>query len=103
VSSDGDSRTILQNPNISQFQSAESVHVLAFTSHGELIVAESEGSFTLEEWDEVHDVGKRLCWTGPEQESDSMHEGLDEKDGSVMRFARSVLEQKVENDLKWKS
>jgi len=80
------------------------VHVLAFTSHGELIVAESEGSFSTEEWDQVHDVGKRLCYSTFEEVDDSMEdEGLDERAGGMSLFVKSIIKEKVDRDLHWKA
>ena len=92
---------ILRNPNLEELQIADSVHVLAFTSHGELLVAESEGCFTLEEWNGIHDVGRRICCD--ETEEDAMQDDvLDEKAGGMMNFVKSVLAEKVKQDLQWK-
>jgi len=74
---------------------------LAFTSQGELIVAESEGSFTMEDWDEVHDIGKRLCCDEVD-DNPMQDEALEEKNGGMMGFVKSVLKEKVGDDLYWK-
>jgi exosome complex component RRP46 len=67
-----------------------------------LLVAESEGSFTLEDWDEVYQIGKALCCGGVETSDDyaMQADGLGET--GYMRFIRSTLDEKVSNDLYWK-
>lgn len=99
VTSVGSSRsTILENPSISQIQSANSVHVLAFTSHGDLLVAESEGSFDLKIWDEIFEAGKAICCDNLE----TSHKGSGETGGGLATFIQSTLQQKAMGDLYWK-
>ena len=100
VNSKGTSRSIIRNPTLLQSQSADSVHVLAFTSHGELLVAESEGNFTLEDWEEVYEVGKEMCCDS--SVSNDMQDGGMESSGDMMRFIKSSLQAKVAADLHWK-
>ena len=104
INSDGSTRNIIRNPTLQEFQGANSVHVLAFTSHGQLLVAESEGSFTLEDWDEVYEIGKGLCCYGIETGDDNIMqgEGLEGNTGGMMTFVKSALEEKVSADLHWK-
>lgn len=93
---------ILRNPTIQEYQSADSVHVLAFASHGELLVAESEGNFTMDEWNEIYAVGRRIC-TDETSTKDAMQDDtLEERAGGMMTFVKSVLEEKVNQDLNWK-
>jgi exosome complex component RRP46 len=104
VTSTGKSRTLLRSPSPLEFQEADSVHVLAFTSHGNLLVAESEGSFTINDWEELYEVGKRLCCDEVETGDDNTMQdgGLSENGGEMMRFVKSILKEKVQNDLYWK-
>lgn len=97
--------TIIENPTPLDCQDAASVHVLAFTSHGELLVAESEGSFDLDEWEEVYEHGKGLCCKGHGlAEDETMQEdGLEnEAPSSMMMFVKSAVQEKVATDLHWK-
>jgi len=88
------SEGIVKSPTLLELQGAASIHVMAFTSQGELLVAESEGIFTMQEWTGIHDVGQRIC-------CDETN-GLDEDAGRMMKFVKSVLGQKVKQDLQWK-
>lgn len=102
VASVTNSRTILHRPG--PYEEVDSVHVLAFTSQGELLVAESEGSFTIDDWEELHGEGKRICHDQDQTEDDNaMQHGEDVEDGGeMMRFVKSVLKEKVQKDLHWR-
>ncbi|CZT08455.1 hypothetical protein WAI453_007239 [Rhynchosporium graminicola] len=104
LTSDGSSKRIVVNPTLLESEAASSVHVMAFTSHGDLLVAESEGDFTLREWEAVHDAAKSFC-CDESQTSGARHvaqDEMDEKNGNMMMFVQSTLEDKVESDLQWK-
>ncbi|TVY14487.1 Exosome complex component rrp46 [Lachnellula arida] len=100
LNSNGKPRTTFEAPTVVQFQAADSVHVLAFTSQGELLVAESEGVFTLEDWDEVYETAKALCCD--ETAGEVIMQGEADDKGSLMGFVKSTLEEKVTKDLHWK-
>ncbi len=104
LTSDGSTRSIIRNPTVLQSESADSVHVLAFTSHGDLLVAESEGSFTLEDWDTVYEAGKAICCDDSKINADhSMQDGgFGDEKGGMMNFVKSTLRTKVNADLHWK-
>ncbi len=77
---------------------------MAFTSHDELLLAESEGDFTVQEWDDIYETAKGICChSAPAKEGMAMV--LDDEDagGPDMRqFLRSAMASKVAADLHWK-
>ncbi|KAK4231747.1 exosome complex component RRP46 [Podospora fimiseda] len=100
---DGVKRTVV-DPSPREIEIARSVHVLAFTSHDELLLAESEGDFIVKEWDEVYETAKKICCHSAPAD-DGMQMALDEEAaaGPDMRhFLRSTMESKVAADLYWK-
>jgi exosome complex component RRP46 len=101
---DGTANSIIRNPTLVQSQSADSIHVLAFTSHGDLLVAESEGNFTIGDWDEVYEAGRAICCEDSKQadEHEMQDEGLVEKAGGMQTFIKSTLQAKITADLHWK-
>jgi exosome complex component RRP46 len=99
LTSDGTAKRIIQNPTLIQSQSADSLHVLAFTSQGDLLVAESEGSFAIGDWDDLYEAGKAICCNETEQADD--HEMVG-KDGGMQTFVKSILKSKIAADLHWK-
>ena len=92
----------LKDSQLASIRAASSVHVMAFTSHGDLLVAESEGDFTLQDWEAVHDAAKAICCDDSNTSGDMGDEGMGEKNGSLMMFVKSTLEDKIESDLHWK-
>jgi len=55
--------------------------VLAFTSHDELLLAQSEGDFTVKEWDQVYEVAKNECCR-PSSGGGGMDMMVDSADGA---------------------
>ncbi|EAQ93616.1 hypothetical protein CHGG_01851 [Chaetomium globosum CBS 148.51] len=103
VHQDGAKKTVV-DPSQREVETASSVHVLAFTSHNGLLLAESEGDFTVGEWDDVYETAKGICCR-----STSVKEGtamvLDDEEPSatdMRQFLRSTMESKVAADLHWK-
>ena len=95
-------RTVV-DPSPKDVEGAQSIHALAFTSRDELLLSESEGGFTLQEWDDVYDAAKRICC-----ESGAGNAGinmmLDDDFGRphMRHLLRSTLEAQVAADLHWK-
>ncbi|KAK3328833.1 hypothetical protein B0H66DRAFT_2439 [Apodospora peruviana] len=100
------SKKLVVDPSPRELEAAQSVHVLAFTSQGELLLAESEGDFTVEEWDEVYETAEDVCCKSETSKSD-VDMMLDDDDddagpADMHQFIRSTLEDKVAADLHWK-
>jgi exosome complex component RRP46 len=77
---------------------------MAFTSQGKLLVAESEGKFTIEDWTEIHNVAENICCDRVDMTEDDAMEGYEPQGRSegMMSFVKSTLEQKVTANLQWK-
>ena len=52
---------LIQDPSRKQIETATSLHVLSFSSHGDLLVVESEGKFSIDDWDTVFTKAKQVC------------------------------------------
>ena len=98
---DGDGK-IKVDPTIAEASGASSLHILGFTSNNELLLAESEGSFTAEEWSQVLQAGQRVCCQqrGTSLDTAMGNDGVEP--GSIRDFMRSVMETKTAADLHWK-
>lgn len=95
---------ITMDPSPREADKSRSVHVLAFTPSSELLLAESEGDFTMTEWDQVYETSRSAC-CGVADDGNGIHAVLDEaqQSGPDMRqFVRSAAESKVAADLYWK-
>lgn len=100
INADGKSPKLIKNPSLNEFESASSVHVLAFTSQGELLVAESQGTFMMEDWDEVFETGKALCHAEHNKIAHNDMQGV-EGEGDILEFVKSAMKEKVAQDLHW--
>lgn len=93
---------IISDPDTREAEQASSLHVMAFTSSKELLLVESEGSFTESQWDAVLKAGEQLCCREDSKDLDqTMHDGELES-ASIKSFIRSVMETKTAGDLHWK-
>ncbi|KAM5356060.1 hypothetical protein ACJ41O_002706 [Fusarium nematophilum] len=95
-------KDIIIDPTAVEADRAKSVHALGFTSQDELILSESEGSFTPDEWAKVLQLGQRVCCEHEQPGSDTAMSGNDLGSKSIRQFIRSVMEAKVAEDLYWK-
>jgi exosome complex component RRP46 len=89
---------IIKYPTLPQIQVAESIHVFAFTANGDLLVAESEGEFDMDGWDEVFEEAKRVC-SGTEKRMD---ESGTDKSGAMAQFVKNTMQEKAQADVHWK-
>lgn len=77
--------------------------MFAFTSQDELLLAESEGDFTMQDWDRAHAAAQRICCEPGKKSGIEMVLDDEKRDGPDMRhFLRSTMEAKVTADLHWK-
>lgn len=84
---------------------ARSLHVLGFTSRGEVVLVESEGSFTLEEWENVEALARVACLGGGGG-SDDVKMQDSEVDGaakSLQEAFRDAVEARVMADERWRA
>lgn len=79
---------------------AKSLHVLGFTSDEDLLLVESQGTFTTAEWTEVLKSGLLVCCSdevslGGKLQGDAGATG-------VKDFVRRTMETKIQAEMAWK-
>ena len=86
--------TIIADPSISNLESARSMHVFAFGSQGDLLLSESQGAFTIDEWDRIEGVARGKCV-----------EALQGRDveGVLQQKLRATISNRVTADERWKT
>lgn len=95
---------ILSNPVARDLRLANSVHVLAFSSLGKMILAQSEGNFSIDDWETVHSRARQTCLG-----SDSAQDHGDdvsmtsEQDESLQEKLRDAVGRKVSKEQAWKT
>lgn len=97
---------IIVDPSVVEASRAKSVHTLGFTSDDDLLLVESEGAFSPEEWAKVLWAGEQVCcMTARDSSGDAK---MDDGDAgalqsvSIRDFIRSVMESKLAEDLAWR-
>lgn len=105
IAVDSSSR-LVQDPSIQQLREAESVHVLAFSSHGDLLVVESEGEFDIDIWEAVVHKAKQIC-RGDKNDDDDNDEdqnmNIDSEERRTLEDTlRDTIREKVVREQLWK-
>ena len=92
------------DPSVKRIKLASSIHVLAFSSHGDLLVVESEGHFTIDTWNKVHQKARLICHgeNGDESESEDVSMNSDD-DLNLETVLKDAVERKVANEQRWKT
>lgn len=94
---DFDDKAIV-TPSTKQIAAAKSAHVFAFSSFGDVLVAESEGSFEIDEWEAACEEARRLCV----KDGESV---IMEEDGRVnlQDFVKGAVEGEVRRANAWRN
>jgi exosome complex component RRP46 len=91
--------TTREHPTIKEINVAKSLHVLSFSSKQELLLAASEGRFTIDEWEVIEEKARIICLG----DADTMADDDDEVQKSVQDGLKSTIEEKVRRDERWKN
>jgi exosome complex component RRP46 len=97
------------DPTPRQLEESLSCHVFAFTSQDRLLLTESEGDFSFDEWDRAYQTARRICCGSSTEDpsldlvmgSDGLDNGTDLD--NLRHFIRATAEAKVAEDLEWKN
>jgi exosome complex component RRP46 len=86
----------------------KSVHVFAFAGDRRMLLNESDGAFSVAEWEEASELAEEVCCK--EEDEGGVSLGGDEMDvdagdegGNLEKWLRGVVRSKVEGEQRWKS
>ncbi|KAJ4372811.1 exosome non-catalytic core subunit rrp46 [Didymella sp. IMI 355093] len=104
------SSTPLLTPTANELLRAKpirSTHVFAFSGNRRLLLNESDGKFSYEEWEEACEMAEEVCCKEEDQGGISLGDSM-EVDGAVQsqnleKWLREVVRRKVEYEQRWKS
>ena len=98
-----DARRLISDPTTEQLKVASSIHVFAFSSHGDLLVMESEGEFDIEIWEEAYQRARLACRGEEEDDSESEDVSMDSNNDTKLEdVLRDAVREKVTREQKWK-
>ncbi|KAL9944783.1 exosome non-catalytic core subunit rrp46 [Verticillium nonalfalfae] len=92
---------IVGEPSRREASEARSLHVFGFTAKGDLLLAESEGNFTVGEWDAAAALGLKRCCGQLQGTTEGNDEG-EEDAQDMVRTLRSITEAKAASDGRWR-
>lgn len=80
--------------------------MFAFSGDRRLLLNESDGKFSYEEWEEAYEVAEEVCCKEENQGGVSLGDSM-EVDGAVQsqnleKWLREVVKRKVEHEQRWK-
>lgn len=96
------SKKMLVNPDALALREAESVHVFAFSSLGDLLVVESAGEFDLQTFETATRLAQAKCTSKHTQYQDKSDMILDSREDTKEDILRSLIRQKFEKEERWK-
>ena len=85
-------------PSTTDIEAAASSHVLAFSPHGDLIVAESEGNFDRVLWERVVEFAERAC----RQSKESYAAKVPKQSRNLEVQLKSTIQDRVVQEENWK-
>ncbi|KAF6840124.1 exosome complex subunit rrp46 [Colletotrichum plurivorum] len=88
-------RRIVVDPSPVEVDQATSLHVLGFTAQDDLLLAESEGDFSLSQWDAVVNMAHQACCQHRQADLDTAMDEVDRDSTNMRQFIRTVMEAKV--------
>ncbi|KAL5336586.1 hypothetical protein BJX70DRAFT_400526 [Aspergillus crustosus] len=94
---------ITREPSAKEASAAASLHALAFTSKGHLLLNESEGRFDFDTWEEVYERALAICHGTSVLSSDgdmAMAGGVESQ--PLEGIVRETVEDQVHSDYAWK-
>lgn len=95
---------LVQDPSAKSIHSASSVHVLAFSSHGDSLLVESEGAFDIDAWEQVVEQAKHICLGGEAADSDSDTASMDATGPlSLQTVMKNTMQERMVKEQRWRN
>ncbi|KAL4903889.1 hypothetical protein BDW74DRAFT_34899 [Aspergillus multicolor] len=95
---------ITREPSAKQATTATSLHALAFTSKGHLLLNESEGTFTFDTWDDVYQRALAICHESSALGSDGDVAMAETAESQPLEgIVRDTIEDHIHRDYAWKT
>jgi exosome complex component RRP46 len=93
------------DPGVKDLQKTTSLHVFGFSAVGELVLVESEGVFTFDEWERLEARARTVCLGsggGSGHMTMVVDSDLDGADKSLLDIVRGSIEARVMADERWR-
>ena len=95
--------SVITGASLRALESASSVHALAFSLQGELLMVESEGSFDLETWETITEIAKSRCLDSTTEEASQEDvEMKGDNKAPLETLMRGKIEERFSNTDQWR-
>ena len=91
---------IVKQPDLKKIAQGRSLHVFTFSSGGELLLVESEGAFTLAEFNTLIETARNTC-LGTQSDSQMAVDGEDYATGGLLKDLRETVTKKTMLYKRW--
>ncbi|KAL4806216.1 hypothetical protein BDV18DRAFT_124485 [Aspergillus unguis] len=93
---------IISEPSIKQAAAASSLHVLAFTSKGHLLLNESEGKFAFDTWEDVYERALAICHGDSASSDGDVTMAGNTESQPLEGLLRDSVQDQIHSDYAWK-
>jgi exosome complex component RRP46 len=93
---------IISDPSLVDAKTASSLHVLAFSSKGHLLLNESQGRFDFDTWEFVRERAYCTCRGAVIGSDGDIAMGEQGEEGRADGFTRETVEDHLHRDYAWK-
>lgn len=94
---------IIRDPSAQDASTATSLHALAISSKGHLLLNESQGRFDFDTWEKVHEKAMSICQGAQVKGEDGDIAMAEDVEGQPLQsFIRETVEDHMHRDYAWK-
>lgn len=90
------------DPSVKEVHLASSIHVIAYSSQGDLLVIESEGSFSIDILEQVVETASQVCRGQMSESSNNVDVHMEEGAMSLEDSMKMLVQTKIAKEQKWK-
>lgn len=90
------------DPSMKEVQLASSIHVLAYSSQGDLLVIESEGSFSTDILEQVIETASQVCRGQSSEGTKNVIVHMEEGAMSLEDSMKMLVRRKIAKEQEWK-
>lgn len=89
------------DPSMKEVQLASSIHVVAYSSQGDLLVIESEGSFSTDILEQVLETASQVCRGQSSEGIKNVNVHMEEGAMSLEDSVKMLVQRKIAKEQEW--
>lgn len=93
---------LIIDPSVKEVHLASSIHVVAYSSQGDLLLIESEGTFSTEVLEQVVEAASQVCRGQSSEGSKNVDVHMEEGAMSLEDSMKMLVQTKIAKEQNWK-